>query len=58
MLEQHYTPVEVSKALKVHPRTIYRRIESGKISAVKIGNSYRIKATELQRILDAKNPRL
>jgi excisionase family DNA binding protein len=50
------TVPELAAALRVHPASIYRRIQSGQIRARRIGASpggrLRIPATELDRLLE------
>lgn len=53
---QLLTVPELAAALRVHPASIYRRIESAEIEAIRIGGSpsgrLRIPETELARILE------
>lgn len=49
---QFYTLKEVSEMLKVSMTTIYRYVESGKLGAVKIGNSYRVTDEDLRKFID------
>ena len=37
-----YTVDEVAKILKVHPRTVYRALESGQLEGFRIGASWRV----------------
>lgn len=46
-----FTIKEVANMLKMHPVTIYRYCESGKIKGVKIGNVWRISEIEVNRIM-------
>jgi excisionase family DNA binding protein len=54
---QLLTVPELAAALRVHPASIYRRIESGEIVAIRIGappsGRLRIPETELTRILES-----
>jgi excisionase family DNA binding protein len=51
--ETVYTPEEVARIIRVHPRTVYRMIESGKLKAFPVGNrSQRIKKSDLDRLMD------
>jgi excisionase family DNA binding protein len=54
---QLLTVPELAHALRVHPASIYRRIESGEIEAIRIGappsGRLRIPETELTRILES-----
>lgn len=38
---QLLTPREAAKELRVHPRTILRRIEAGELPAIRVGNGPR-----------------
>jgi excisionase family DNA binding protein len=49
--EQYYSIDEVAKMLKVAYLTVYRWVQSGKLSAVKAGKQYRIKKVELDRFI-------
>lgn len=49
---EFYTLKEVAKMLRVSMTTIYRYVESGKLSAVKIGNSYRVTDEDLRKFID------
>jgi excisionase family DNA binding protein len=40
--EKYYTRRQMAKILSVHPMTIFREIQRGKIRAIKVGNDYRI----------------
>jgi excisionase family DNA binding protein len=45
--EQVLTVKEVAKYLKVNERTIYRMAEAGRLPAFKIGNSWRVRESDL-----------
>ena len=45
--EQVLTFKEVAKYLKVNERTIYRMAEAGRLPAFKIGNSWRVRESDL-----------
>lgn len=49
---QFYTLQEISELLRVSMTTIYRYVESGKLGAVKIGNSYRVTDEDLRKFID------
>ena len=38
--------------LKVHPETVRRLIRSGELPAVKVGRNWRVRRSDLQRILE------
>lgn len=48
------TVKEVAKILKVHPITIYRWTERGKLKAVRIGRSIRIREKDLHNLIKPK----
>jgi excisionase family DNA binding protein len=49
------TAKEVSKLLSLHPKTVYRLIESDRIRAIKVGlNAIRVNERELERYLNEK----
>jgi excisionase family DNA binding protein len=45
-----YTVDEVAEILKVHPRTVRRKITDGDIKAVRVGRQYRISQDELDKL--------
>ena len=45
------TPKQVAEYLQLHPITIYRYINEGKLIAAKIGGRYRIKRETVERFL-------
>jgi excisionase family DNA binding protein len=47
------TVPEVAERLRMTAMTIYRWIEDGKLPAVQIGKHYRIKASDLDAVLDS-----
>jgi excisionase family DNA binding protein len=49
--ESFLTVPEVAERLRMTPMTIYRWIEDGKLPALQIGKHYRIKESELDRVL-------
>lgn len=52
MTEEHYYSInEVAKMLKVAYLTVYRWIQSKRLTALKAGKQYRIKKTELDKFL-------
>lgn len=52
--KQYYTIEEVAKLLKVAYLTVYRWIQSGKLTAYKAGKQYRIKEDDLNKFLEKK----
>lgn len=53
--EQYYTIEEVAKMLKVVYLTVYRWIQSGKLTAYKAGKQYRIKKDDLDVFIKLHN---
>jgi len=45
------TVAEVAEELRVSNMTVYRLVQSGQIPAVRVGRSYRIRASDLDRYL-------
>ncbi len=46
-----YTTQEVAEILKVHQRTVFRHIKSGKLKATKILGHWRIKKEDLDKLI-------
>ncbi len=51
MMDKIYKVDEVAERLGCHIETVRRKIRSGQIRAIKIGNDYRISESELDRYL-------
>jgi len=49
--DQYYSIEEVAKMLKVAYLTVYRWIQSKKLTAIKAGKQYRISKTELDKFV-------
>ena len=49
-MEPFYTVHEVAKHLKLTPKTIYRMLEDGRLSALKVGKSWRIRESDLEAL--------
>lgn len=49
--DQYYTIEEVAKMLKVAYLTVYRWIQSGKLTAYKAGKQYRIEKVDLDKFM-------
>lgn len=49
--DKYYTIEEVAKLLKVAYLTVYRWIQSGKLTAYKAGKQYRIEKADLEKFL-------
>ena len=47
------TVSEVADALRVSPMSIYRFIHSGELHALRVGKSYRVRASDLAAYLKA-----
>ena len=50
-LEQVYTVLDVARALKVQPQTVYAMIKDGRLKAGRVGRVYRIKSADVQAVL-------
>jgi excisionase family DNA binding protein len=46
------TPDQVSEILQVHILTVYSYIKQGKLSAIRLGRSYRVTPEDLDRLLE------
>ncbi len=56
MAKQYYTVEQISRLLDIHPKTVQRYIREGKISASKIGKSWRVSGHDLSAFAEnAKN---
>ena len=51
-LKDVLTPKQVADYLQMHPITIYRYINEGRIAAAKIGGRYRIRREAVDRFLN------
>ena len=56
-LEQIYKVGQVSKALSVTDGTVYRMLTDGRLLGVKIGNRWRVRASDVQAFLKAYTKR-
>jgi len=45
------TVKSIALELKIHTMTVYRLIHSGRLPAVKVGRSYRVKESDLRKHL-------
>jgi len=54
VLDRLYTTEQVAKLLQIHPLTVLKYINSGKLRAVKLGRIYRVTETSLQKFLDGE----
>jgi len=52
--EEVYTVQEVAEILKVHEATIWRWCRSGDLPAFQVGQQWRIWASDLHRVIDAR----
>jgi len=50
----YYTPQEVAEILKVHRRSITRWIREGRLTAVRVGQQYRISKQDLEKFLEQR----
>ncbi len=47
------TPEQVAKILQIHVLTVYSYIKQGKLSAIRLGRSYRVLPSDLNRLIEA-----
>lgn len=47
------TVSEVARLMRVSNMTVYRLIRSGSLRAVRVGNRYRVKESDVHRYLDS-----
>ncbi|MBU0569463.1 helix-turn-helix domain-containing protein [Patescibacteria group bacterium] len=52
--EKYYTIQEIADTLKVVYLTVYRWIQSDKLTACKAGKQYRVKKTDLDKFIERK----
>ncbi|WP_319642653.1 helix-turn-helix domain-containing protein [Methanovulcanius yangii] len=52
VLKEIYTVDEIAEILSITPMTVRRYINEGKIKAIKIARSWRIRRDELERIME------
>ena len=52
VLDRLYTTEQVAKLLQIHPLTVLKYINSGKLRAIKLGRVYRVTETSLQKFLE------
>jgi len=50
--KKFYIPQEVAELLQLRVQTVYDYIRQGKLSAMRLGNRYRIAQTDLESFLD------
>lgn len=55
MNEKYYTVDQISQMLSIHPKTIQRYIREGKLTATKIGKSWRVSGHDLSRFTEDNN---
>jgi excisionase family DNA binding protein len=46
------TPEQVAEILQIHVLTVYSYIRQGKLSAIRLGRSYRISPDDLERLIE------
>jgi excisionase family DNA binding protein len=47
------TPEQVAEILQIHILTVYSYIRKGKLSAIRLGRSYRIVPEDLERLIES-----
>lgn len=55
MANEYLTVEEISQMLSIHPKTIQRYIREGKLSATKIGKSWRVSGHDLSTFLESES---
>lgn len=55
MTEKYYSVEQISKMLRIHPKTLQRYIREGKLRANKIGKSWRITGHDLSVFFEREN---
>lgn len=55
--ERYYSIEEVATMLKVVYLTVYRWIQTGKLTAYKAGKQYRIKESDLNTFMTLRSPK-
>ncbi len=46
-----YDPIEVAEMLKVHRRTVYRYLRTGKLKGYKVGTQWRVAPDDLEAFI-------
>lgn len=59
MEQEILTTSEATKYLKVDKRTLFKMVREGKVRAMKIGNAFRFKKTDLEEdlMINANKPK-
>jgi excisionase family DNA binding protein len=47
------TPEQVAEILQIHILTVYNYIRQGKLSAIRLGRSYRVTQLDLDRLIES-----
>jgi excisionase family DNA binding protein len=55
-LEKLHTPAEVQAALRISRPTFYRRVEDGSLPVIRVGGALRVRAIDLQQMLESGLP--
>ena len=50
-MPSYFTVDQVAQLIDMHPKTIRRYIQEGRLSACKVGKQYRVNQTELDRFM-------
>jgi excisionase family DNA binding protein len=53
-IDDFLTIKEVAKKMRVSGMTVYRMVQSGELSAIRFGKSYRIPFTVLKEYIDSR----
>jgi excisionase family DNA binding protein len=52
-IENYLTPEEAAEILKLHPETVRRMLNDGRLPGAKLGGSWRIRQSDLDAIFNA-----
>ncbi|MEW6183036.1 MAG: helix-turn-helix domain-containing protein [Bacillota bacterium] len=56
-MKELLTPQEAARILKIHVRTVYAHLRSGKLPGAKIGDNWRIKQEDLEKFIEEAKKR-
>jgi excisionase family DNA binding protein len=54
VVDRLYTTEQVANLLQIHPLTVLKYINSGKLRAIRLGRVYRVTETSLQKFLEGE----
>ena len=56
--DQLLTVMEVAAVMRVSNMTVYRLIKAGQLAAIRVGKNYRIRESDVERYLAAREVRI